>query len=98
MIGGEKEVTAADFDARAIGVVSANPAFMMNKDLEGGIYVALKGRVPCKAYGSVAKGDRLIAGPGGTAMTSHANYANVFAVALESTGTQTGNIIEVLVL
>ena len=98
MIGGEKEVTASEFDARAIGVVSANPAFMMNNDLEGGIYIALKGRVPCKAYGSVAKGDRLIAGPGGTAMTSHANYANVFAVALESTGTQTGNIIEVLVL
>jgi hypothetical protein len=71
---------------------------MMNKDLEGGIYVALKGRVPCKAYGSVTKGDRLIAGPSGTAMAAHGNYANVFAVALESTGTRTGNIIEVLVL
>jgi hypothetical protein len=98
MIGGEKEVTASDVNARAIGVVSADPAFMMNKDLEGGIYIALKGRVPCKAYGSVAKGDRLIAGPGGTAMAAHGNYANVFAVALESTGTRTGNIIEVLVL
>jgi len=98
MIGGEKEVTASDVNTRAIGVVSADPAFMMNKDLEGGIYIALKGRVPCKAYGSVAKGDRLIAGPGGTAMAAHGNYANVFAVALESTGTRTGNIIEVLVL
>ena len=98
IIGGEKEVTASDVNTRAIGVVSADPAFMMNKDLEGGIYVALKGRVPCKAYGSVAKGDRLIAGPGGTAMAAHGNYANVFAVALESTGTRTGNIIEVLVL
>jgi hypothetical protein len=98
MIGGEKEVTASDVNTRAIGVVSTDPAFMMNKDLEGGIYIALKGRVPCKAYGSVAKGDRLIAGPGGTAMAAHGNYANVFAVALESTGTRTGNIIEVLVL
>ena len=98
IIGGEKEVTASDVNTRAIGVVSADPAFMMNKDLEGGIYVALKGRVPCKAYGSVAKGDRLIAGPGGTAMAAHGNYANVFAVALESTGTRSGNIIEVLVL
>jgi hypothetical protein len=98
MIGGEKEVTASDVNTRAVGVVSADPAFMMNKDLEGGIYIALKGRVPCKAYGSVAKGDRLIAGPGGTAMAAHGNYANVFAVALESTGTRTGNIIEVLVL
>jgi hypothetical protein len=98
IIGGEKEVTASDVNTRAIGVISADPAFMMNKDLEGGIYVALKGRVPCKAYGSVAKGDRLIAGPSGTAMAAHGNYANVFAVALESTGTRTGNIIEVLVL
>ena len=98
IIGGEKEVTAGDVNTRAIGVVSADPAFMMNKDLEGGIYIALKGRVPCKAYGSVVKGDRLIAGPGGTAMAAHGNYANVFAVALESTGTRTGNIIEVLVL
>ena len=98
IIGGEKEVTASDVNTRAIGVVSADPAFMMNKDLEGGIYIALKGRVPCKAYGAVAKGDRLVAGPGGTAMAAHGNYANVFAVALESTGTRTGNIIEVLVL
>lgn len=98
IIGGEKEVTASDVNTRAIGVVSADPAFMMNKDLEGGIYIALKGRVPCKAYGSVAKGDRLIAGPGGTAMAAHGNYANVFAVALEPTGTRSGNVIEVLVL
>ena len=98
MIGGEKEVTASDVNTRAVGVVSANPAFMMNKDLEGGIYIALKGRVPCKAYGAVAKGDRLIAGPAGTAIAAHGNYANVFAVALESTGTRPGNIIEVLVL
>jgi hypothetical protein len=98
MIGGAKEVTASDVNTRAIGVVSADPAFMMNKDLEGGIYIALKGRVPCKAYGSVQKGDRLIAGPGGTAMAAHGNYANVFAIALESTGTQADNTIEVLVL
>ena len=98
MIGGEKEVTASDVNTRAVGVVSADPAFMMNKDLEGGIYIALKGRVPCKAYGAVAKGDRLVAGPAGTAMAAHGNYANVFAVALESTGTRAENIIEVLVL
>ena len=98
IIGGEKEVTASDVNTRAIGVVSADPAFMMNKDLEGGIYIALKGRVPCKTYGSVQKGDRLIAGPGGAAMAAHGNYANVFAIALESTGTRADNTIEVLVL
>jgi hypothetical protein len=98
IVGGAKEVTASDVNTRAIGVVSADPAFMMNKDLEGGIYIALKGRVPCKTYGSVQKGDRLIAGPDGTAMAAHGNYANVFAIALESTGARADNTIEVLVL
>ena len=98
MIGGEKEVTAADVNTRAIGVVSANPAYMMNSELEGGTYIALKGRVPCKVYGSVRKGDRLVAGPRGTAIAAHGNYANVFAVALESTGSDSIAVIEALVL
>lgn len=98
MIGGEKEVTAADVNTRAIGVVSTNPAFMMNKDLEGGTYIALKGRVPCKVYGGVKKGDRLVAGPNGAAIAAHGNYANVFAIALESNGVDGVKTIEALVL
>jgi hypothetical protein len=97
-VGGEKEVTATEVNGLAIGVVSTNPAFMMNKDLEGGTYIALKGRVPCKVYGAVKKGDRLVSGPGGTAMAAHGNFANVFAVALESSSGAEGNIIEALVL
>jgi len=98
MIGGEKEVTAADVNTRAVGVVSSNPAYMMNSELQGGTYIALKGRVPCKVYGSIRKGDRLTAGSRGAAIAAHGNYANVFAVALESTGSDSTNIIEVLVL
>ena len=98
MVGGEKEVTAADVNTRAIGVVSANPAYMMNSELQGGTYIALKGRVPCKVYGSVRKGDRLVAGPRGAAIAAHGNYANVFAVALESTGSNSISVIEALVL
>lgn len=98
IVGGEKEVTAADVNTRAIGVVSTNPAYMMNKDLEGGTYIALKGRVPCKVYGAVKKGDRLVAGPGGAAIAAHGNYANVFAVALESNGNDGVKLIEALVL
>ena len=74
-IGGEKEVTAAKYGDRAIGVVSENPAFMMNKDLEGGTYIALKGRVPVKIIGAVQKGQRLVAANDGTAVAAvpHAN-------------------------
>jgi len=43
VVGGEKEVTASTaFGQRAIGVVSGSPAYMMNSELEGGTYVALK--------------------------------------------------------
>ena len=98
MIGGEKEVTAADVNTRAVGVVSANPAYMMNSELQGGTYIALKGRVPCKVYGAIRKGDRLVAGPRGAAIAAHGNYANVFAVALESTGSDSITVIEALVL
>jgi hypothetical protein len=67
-IGGDAEVTACSTGQRAIGVVSANPAYMMNSELEGGTYIALKGRVPVKVTGAVKKGDNLIAGENGTAI------------------------------
>jgi hypothetical protein len=98
MIGGEKEVTACAWGKRAIGVVSTNPAFMMNKDLEGGTYIALKGRVPVKVIGRVKKGDDLIATDGGCAMIAVPHSSGVFAVALESNDNEGVKIIEALVL
>ena len=98
MIGGEKEVTACTWGKRAIGVVSTNPAFMMNKDLEGGTYIALKGRVPVKVIGSVKKGDDLIATNDGMAMMAVPHASGVFAVALESSDDAGVKIIEALVL
>jgi len=98
VIGGEKEVTASSWGGRAIGVISENPAFMMNKDLEGGVYVALKGRVPVKVIGAVRKGQRLIASNDGcaTAAVPHAN--DVFAVALESSDDTGVKVIEAVIL
>ncbi len=62
VIGGEAEVTACHnfMSVRVAGVVSANPAFVMNEDLTGGVTVALKGRVPVKVSGEVKKGDLLV--------------------------------------
>jgi hypothetical protein len=98
MIGGEKEVTECAVGKRAIGVVSANPAYMMNSELEGGTYIALKGRVPVKVVGSVKKGDNLIAGENGTAISGSAESNAVFAVALESNDDIGVKVIEALVL
>jgi hypothetical protein len=98
MIGGDKEVTASSWGKRAIGVISENPAFMMNKDLEGGVYVALKGRVPVKVIGRIKKGDDLIAANNGCAMMAVPHATGVFAVALESSDDEGVKVIEALVI
>ena len=47
VIGGDKEVTQCKMlqDPRVVGVVSTNPAYLMNKDANG-VAVALRGKVP----------------------------------------------------
>ena len=65
IIGGEKEVTVTDEHASVLvaGIVSQNPAYMMNSGAgtdETHPYIALKGRVPCKIVGKVSKGDLLV--------------------------------------
>ena len=97
-VGGELEVTASKVGDRALGVVSANPAYMMNSELEGGTYIALKGRVPVKVTGSVIKGQRLVAGPSGTAQSAMGNTADVFAIALESNSDASVKTVECIVL
>jgi hypothetical protein len=97
-IGGEKEITAVTWGKRAIGVVSTNPAYMMNSELEGGIYIALKGRVPVKVIGRIKKGDDLISANNGCAMMSVPHASNVFAVALESSDDEGVKTIEALIL
>lgn len=97
-IGGDKEVTASVWGKRAIGVVSTDPAFMMNKDLEGGTYIALKGRVPVKVVGRIKKGDDLIAANNGCAMMAVPHASGVFAVALETSDDEGVKTIEALVL
>ena len=61
VIGGDKEVTQCKMlqDPRVVGVVSTNPAYLMNKDANG-VAVALRGKVPCKVEGPVRKGDVLV--------------------------------------
>lgn len=96
-VGGVNEVTAATDGQRAIGVVSANPAFMMNKDLAGGTYIALKGRVPVKVLGAVIQGDQLTAAHNGTAKTA-APGDPVFAVALITDTNLSVKLVEAVVL
>jgi hypothetical protein len=61
VFGGDREIseTTADHDPRVAGVISTNPAYLMNSATEG-LPVALTGRVPCKVIGPINKGDLLV--------------------------------------
>ena len=57
VFGGAEEitVTSKSHDTRVAGIVSTNPAYLMNAT-KGNVPVALTGRVPCKVIGPVLKG------------------------------------------
>ena len=97
-VGGDKEVTAAVMGSIAIGIVSGNPAYLMNTDLTDGTAIALKGRVPCKVEGPVTKGDPLIPCHEGHAKVDTGTGYRQFAIALESSDDVGVKLVEVLVL
>ena len=73
MFGGDKEVTlASDATNKVAGVVSTNPAYLMNSLCPGAYTaaIALQGRAPCRVRGTIRKGDMLIAGGDGFARPS----------------------------
>jgi hypothetical protein len=62
VFGGPAETTVTNLygDQRLAGVVSTDPAYLMNSGLSGTVSaIALAGRVPCKVTGRISKGDML---------------------------------------
>ena len=61
VFGGQAEVTITTIshDTRVAGVVSTNPAYLMNAMTEG-LPIAFTGRVPCKVKGPIDKGTLLV--------------------------------------
>lgn len=59
-LGGEKEITQTTHaqDADVFGVISTDPAYLMNSSIDG-LPVAMTGRVPVRVTGDINKGDRL---------------------------------------
>jgi hypothetical protein len=102
-LGGTAEVTiCATYESEAIaGIVSTDPAYLMNDALENGVAIALKGRVPCKVKGPVKKGDVLVSSstPGHAEVRKYGHRTNPLAVlgkALQDFDGDTG-VIEVMV-
>ena len=86
--GGSAEVTITmdDMDTRVAGVVSTDPAHVMNSALEGTnvVPLALQGRVPCRVLGPVRKGDMMVsAGNGSARAEENPKMGSVIGKALE---------------
>lgn len=86
--GGEFEVTIAeDSTTRVAGVVTTDPAYLMNSKCKGEnvVAIALQGRVPCKVRGEIRKGDMLISGGNGYARkTTSPQLGTIIGKALEN--------------
>ena len=77
--GGEKEVTLSTTKCsqRVAGVVSTNPAYLMNSTCSGiPVAVALQGRVPTQVTGHCEKGDLMVSDGDGHATAWH-NVATI---------------------
>jgi hypothetical protein len=83
VFGGDKEVTTTSNmnDTRLAGVVTTEPAYIMNSEQIGIIVcIALAGRVPCWVVGRVKKGDML-------------TTATTFGCAVKATNPTLGSIV-----
>jgi len=89
IFGGDKEITVSQesADERVAGVISAEPAHLMNAG-QPGLPVALRGRVPVNVIGPVIKGDSLVtsstAGHAQSVGRDRSYGQAVFAKALET--------------
>jgi hypothetical protein len=93
---GDAEGTASyTTGQRVLGVVSTNPAFIMNDELDGQA-IALRGRVPVKVIGPIRKGQALICNQDGKGIYGDTN--NSFAIALETNEEHSVKLVECVIL
>jgi hypothetical protein len=103
VFGGDAEVTecAAKGQTSVAGVVTTNPAHLMNSALEGDnvVGLALQGRVPCKVIGRVAKGDMLVtsAVPGYAIVNNSPGVGQVLGKAVGTKDDEDRGIVEIVV-
>ena len=102
VFGGDKEVTTTSMinDTRSAGVVTTNPAYVMNAEQTGiRVCLALAGRVPCKVVGRVKKGDMLTtsATPGYAVKALNPTLGAIIGKALEDKDYGEAGVIQVAV-
>ena len=105
IFGGTQEITTTSIshDTRVAGVISTNPAYLMNDTNLEGIWlpVALTGRVPTQVRGPINKGDLVVASQQpGIAMKIDQHLYNpgcIIGKSLEVIDDDSINIIEVVI-
>jgi hypothetical protein len=103
VFGGEQEVTVTNVkgDRRVAGVVTTNPAHLMNSALEGDFVtgVALQGRVPVKVLGKVQKGDLIVTSaiPGYGIVDNDPRVGTVIGKAVSNKLDDVRGVVEVVV-
>ena len=103
IFGGDAEVTTTTLrgDTRVAGVVSENPAHLMNSALQGDNVtpVALQGRTPVKVIGMVSKGDLLVSSStvGYATKDNDAKAGTIIGKALENKTDAGEGVIEAVV-
>ena len=103
VFGGEAEVTVctAKGQTSVAGVVTTNPAHLMNSALQGDhvVGLALQGRVPCKVIGKVRKGDMLVTSgvPGYAIVNNSPGIGQVIGKAVGTKETDDRGVVEVVV-
>jgi hypothetical protein len=89
----EYEIAPCWLDSYPVGVTSAEPAYLMNKDLVNGQAIALEGRVPVRILGAVRKGDKVYVDAEGCAST-HYNGNPLVGIALETNSEESEKLVE----
>jgi len=103
VFGGSEEIstTSTFADHRVAGAVSEKPAYLMNA-ASPGIPIALRGRVPVRVIGKVAKGDLLVTGTvPGTAVSVGGDTSfgvKIFAKSLQSSDDVGEKLVEAVIL
>jgi hypothetical protein len=102
VFGGDKEVTTTTTmnDTRSAGVVTTNPAYVMNTEQTGiKVCVALAGRIPCQVVGRVKKGDMLTtsATPGCAVKATNPTLGAIIGKALEDKDYGEAGVIQIAV-
>lgn len=103
IFGGEEEVTKSTQagDTAAAGIVTTNPAYVLNEGLKGQrVCIALAGRVPCNVVGKVNKGDLLVTSyyPGHAEVSKAPKPGTIIGKALANKHTDGTGVIEVMVV